>query len=255
MTSTLKPIVLMYHGTPTAPPITDYSLRASLFKHHLTYLKTNGWHLANVGKLMQFQNSPSKTIVLTFDDGYADNFENAFLPLIENGMKATWFITTDCISKYAQWMGSPSEQTKMLSADQIREMSDAGMEIGSHTCSHPDLSQLSFKQQLEELTRSKQLLEDLLQKPVTGFAYPFGRYNEDTLKAVRAAGYKWACSTRSGWFKKEDDPLLIRRVTVFSGDTSSILARKLSFAVNDVSLTKLATYYLQRLKTKLTNKQ
>ncbi|MBE0437650.1 MAG: polysaccharide deacetylase family protein [Methylomicrobium sp.] len=249
------PICLMYHGTPTAYPITNYSLKSSLFKSHLNFLKTNVSHFAKVSELLQSQRLPPKSVALTFDDGYANNFENAFLPLIENNMKATWFITTDCIGKYAEWMGPPSEQTKMLSADQLREMSDAGMEIGSHTCSHPDLSQLSFKQKLEELTRSKQLLEDLLQKPVTGFAYPFGRYNEDTLKAVRAAGYEWACSTRSGWFKKEDDPLLIRRVTIFSGDTPSILARKLCFADNDVSLTKLATYYLQRLKTKLTNKQ
>lgn len=254
MTLTIRPIILMYHGTPTADPITNYSLQACLFQRQLAYLKKNGKHFGIASELLQDKNFPPKTVFLSFDDGYADNFENAFLPLIENGMKATWFITTDCIGKHAQWMAPPSEQTKMLSADQLREMSDAGMEIGSHTCSHPDLSQLSFKQQLDELTRSKQLLEDLLQKPVTGFAYPFGRYNEDTLKAVRAAGYEWACSTRSGWFKKEEDPLLIRRVTVFSGDTSSVLARKLSFADNDVSLKKLANYYLQRLKTKLTNK-
>lgn len=247
-----KSITLMYHGTPTASPITNYSLQASLFQRHLTYLKKNRWDFAKISDLLKDKHLPPQTATLTFDDGYADNFENAFLPLVENGMKATWFITTDCIGKYAQWMGPPSEQTKMLSADQLREMSDAGMEIGSHTCSHPDLPQLSFQQQLDELTRSKQLLEDLLQKPVTGFAYPFGRYNEDTLKALQAAGYQWACSTRSGWFKKEDNPFLIRRVTVFSGDTSSVLARKLNFADNDVSLKKLASYYLQRLKTKLT---
>ncbi|MGD7037007.1 polysaccharide deacetylase family protein [Methylotuvimicrobium buryatense] len=252
MTSTNQSIVLMYHGTPTANPITNYSLQACLFQRQLAYLDKNGWHFAKISDLLEDKALPSSSVTLTFDDGYADNFENAFLPLVENGMKATWFITTDCIGKHAQWMRPPSEQTKMLSADQIQEMSNAGMEIGSHTCSHPDLSQLPFKQQLDELTRSKQILEDIVQKPVTGFAYPFGRYNEDTLQAVQAAGYQWACSTRSGWFKKDDNPLLIRRVTVFSGDTSSVLARKLNFADNDVSLKKLANYYLKRLKTKLT---
>lgn len=250
-----QPISLMYHGTPKGKPFSQYSIYSTQFNKHIKFFKKNNWHLITLTELQKQSDLLNNQLAVTFDDGYADNFENAFLPLIENGMKATWFITTDCIGKYAQWMGSPSEQTKMLSADQIREMSDAGMEIGSHTCSHPDLSLLPFQQQSDELTRSKHLLEDLLHKPITGFAYPFGRYNEDTLKAVRVAGYEWACSTRSGWFKKEDDPLLIRRVTIFSGDTSSVLARKLSFADNDVSLTKLADYYLQRLKTKLTNKQ
>ncbi|HBA65905.1 MAG TPA: polysaccharide deacetylase family protein [Methylococcaceae bacterium] len=245
-----KLITLMYHGTPTASPITNYSLRACLFQRHLAYLKNNGWHFVKVSELLEDKNFPPKTIVLTFDDGYADNFENAFLPLIENGMKATWFIVTDCIGKHAQWMPPPSEQTKMLSANQIREMSDAGMEIGSHTCSHRDLSQLPFQQQLDELTRSKHKLEDLLQKPITGFAYPFGRYNEDTLKAVSAAGYEWACSTRSGWHNKNESPLLIRRVTIFAGDTTAVLERKLMFADNDVSWKKIAHYYAQRLKAK-----
>ncbi len=170
-------------------------------------------------------------------------------------MKATWFITTDCIGKHAGWMGPPSEQTKMLAADQLREMSAAGMEIGSHTCSHPDLSTLSLQQQTLELSESKHLLEDLLQTSVTGFAYPYGRYNEESLTAIKAAGYHWACSTRSGRFDKEQNPLLIRRVTIFSGDTPAVLARKLTFADNDVSWKKLASYYTQRLKSKFSSER
>lgn len=246
-------IGLMYHGTPTSHPVANYSLQASLFERHIIYLKRNGWYFAKISELLQSKSLSPKTVGLTFDDGYADNFENAYLPLIEHNIKATWFITTDYIGKHAKWMGPHSEQTKILSANQLQEMSAAGMEIGSHTCSHPDLSKLPFEKQLDELIRSKHILEDLLQKPITGFAYPFGKYNEDTLKAVNAAGYKWACSTRSGWFKKDDNPLLIRRVTIFSDDTTAVLARKLMFADNDVSWKKLTHYYMQRLKTKFSN--
>ena len=252
MTLTISPIVLMYHGTPTATPRANYSLKASLIQRHLTYLKKNGWHLVKVSELLQDKVFPRKTVALTFDDGYADNFENAFFPLVDNGMTATWFISTDCIGNHAEWMGPHSEQTKMLSSDQLRQMSDAGMEIGSHTCSHPDLSKLTFQQQTHELYESKNILEEILKKPVNGFAYPFGRYNEDTLKAVSEAGYEWACSTRSGWFNKTDSPFLIRRVTIFTGDTADVLARKLIFADNDVSWKKIAHYYSLRLKAKFT---
>ncbi|MBL1264989.1 polysaccharide deacetylase family protein [Methylomicrobium sp. RS1] len=250
MKSKQSPIVLMYHGTTNNYPVSKYSIQASQFKKHLIYLRKNGWHTVCLSELCTPDDLPDKTVALTFDDGYADNFENAFLPLLENNMKATWFITTDGIGKHAEWMGPPSEQTKMLTASQLSEMSAAGMEIGSHTCSHPDLSQATFEQQARELSESKQLLEALLQKPVKGFAYPFGRYNEESLTAITATGYDWACSTRSGWFDKEPNPLLIRRVTIFADDTAAILARKLAFADNDVSWKKMANYYSQRLKAK-----
>jgi len=101
-------------------------------------------------------------VILTFDDGYADNFEGALLPLVEHNMQATWFITTDCIGSYANWMGSNRPETKMLDKQQLREMADQGMEIGSHTCSHPDLGGLNYTEQLEQVRTSKKMLESLL---------------------------------------------------------------------------------------------
>jgi peptidoglycan/xylan/chitin deacetylase (PgdA/CDA1 family) len=240
----------MYHGTPKHPPISNYSIPAAQFYRHLTYLKKNGWHTTSISDLLKSSNLPDKTVALTFDDGYADNYENAFLPLLEKNMKATWFITTDCIGRHAKWMGQPSSQTQMLTTGQLREMSAAGMEIGSHTCSHPDLSTLSFQQQKQELSKSQHVLEDLLQTFVTGFAYPYGRYNEESLTAAKEVGYHWACSTRSGWLHKEQNPLLIRRVTIFAGDTTAVLARKLIFADNDVGWKKMVAYYGTRLKGK-----
>jgi peptidoglycan/xylan/chitin deacetylase (PgdA/CDA1 family) len=241
----------MYHGTPTNNPSSKYSIRADQFNAHLRYLKKQGWNSILFRELNSVSAYSEKTVVLTFDDGYADNYEGAFLPLVKNNMKATWFITTDCIGKHAQWMGSPSMQTQMLTTGKILEMEKAGMEIGSHTCSHPDLTRLSYQQQLEQMIQSKQILEAIVHGKISSFAYPYGKYNTDSIAAAKAADYQLACTVRPGWFGSEKDHLQIRRVTIFANDSVNTLARKLAFADNDVSWKKMASYYYQRISHKL----
>jgi peptidoglycan/xylan/chitin deacetylase (PgdA/CDA1 family) len=241
----------MYHGTPVDDPASKYSIRADRFNAHLRYLKKQGWNTILFRELNGVSSYPDKTVALTFDDGYADNYEGAFLPLVKNNMKATWFITTDCIGKHAQWMGSPSVQTQMLTAGQILEMEKAGMEIGSHTCSHPDLTMLSYQQQRDEMTQSKQILETLIESKISSFAYPYGKNNKDSITAAKAADYQLACTVHPGEFGSESNPLLIRRITIFATDSASTLARKLAFADNDVSWKKMTHYYYHRIKNKL----
>lgn len=245
------PIVLMYHGTTVGRPSSQYSIEARLFKQHVAYLADNGWQTRLIKDLACPELLTPKTVIITFDDGYADNFEGALLPLVDHNMQATWFITTDCIGKYANWMGSNRPETRMLDKQQLREMADQGMEIGSHTCSHPDLGSLTYTEQLEQVRASKEMLESLLDNSVLSFAYPYGRYNTESVKALRKTGYQFACSVRSGWSLKGSDFLAIRRVTVFSEDSTSILSRKLAFADNDVSWGKLFRYYLKRAESRL----
>lgn len=251
MTGQCSPIVLMYHGTPESRPESIYSLQASLFAKHLRYLKRAGWTTALFKDLQNSRDLPNKTVVLTFDDGYADNYPGAVEPLLENGMKATWFVATDCIGGNAHWLGSPTKQTEMLSSARLLEMHNAGMEIASHTCSHPDLSKLDLDKQRTEFSRSKAVLEDLLSSPVTSLAYPFGRFNTDSLTAAEQSGYNLACTTRPGWFGSETNRFMIRRLAIFSGDSAATLARKLAFIDNDVSWKKIAGYYTDRAKDKL----
>ena len=242
---------MMYHGTPKDQPVSNYSIRADRFSAHLRYLKKQGWNSVLFRELHNVSAFPEKTVVLTFDDGYADNYEGAFLPLAENNMKATWFITTDCIGKHAQWMGPPTAKTQMLTAKQLLQMENAGMEIGSHTCSHPDLTTLSYQQQRDEMIQSKQVLESIIHSKITSFAYPYGRYNSDSILGAKDADYQLACTTCSGWFGSENNPLLIRRITIFASDSVSTLARKLIFADNDVSWKKMTRYYYQRINDRL----
>ncbi|OAI22158.1 hypothetical protein A1356_01815 [Methylomonas koyamae] len=246
-----SPIILMYHGTPDETPDSVYSIKSQVFAKHLKYLQQNGWTTVLFKDLDKAQSLPEKSVVLTFDDGYKNNFQGAFLPLAERGMKASWFITTDCIGGHAHWLGKISRQTQMLDAAQLLEMHSAGMEIASHTCSHPDLSLLSYDQQLAEFETAKKVLENLLCTPVTSLAYPFGRFNADSIAAADRSGYSRACTTRPGWFGSENNPFLVRRIAIFSNDSASVLARKLAYADNDVSWRKIVNYYTGRILSKL----
>ena len=241
----------MYHGTPNNHPSSIYSICSDQFIAHLRYLKKQGWHTALFRELDNISALPDKTVILTFDDGYADNYEGAFLPLVANNMKATWFITTDCIGKHSHWMGAPSPQTQMLTSEQLLQMEKAGMEIGSHTCSHPDLTTLSYQQQRNEMAKSKQILESIIHGKISSFAYPYGKYNTDSIEAAKDVDYQFACTVHPGWFGSEKNPLLVRRITIFANDSVSTLARKLAFADNDVSWKKMTRYYYQRIKDKL----
>ena len=247
------PIVLMYHGTPRTNPSSPYSIRSDKFVEHLNYLKSNGWHTALASDLINRHSDPlpDKTVLLTFDDGYADNYEGAFLPLLEQGMTASWYITTHCINDYAQWMGANCCETKMLNESQINEMAQEGMEIGAHTCSHPDLTTIPYTQQLAEVLQSKSRLEKIIKKEVSSFAYPYGRVNEDAIKSVRTADYQLAFTVKPGFYNDQEDPLLIRRVTIFSTDSVATLKRKLQFADNDVSWKKVASYYSKRVLSRV----
>jgi peptidoglycan/xylan/chitin deacetylase (PgdA/CDA1 family) len=131
-------------------------------------------------------------------------------------------------------------------------MAKAGMEIGSHTCSHPDLTTLSYQQQRDEMTESKQILESIIHGKISSFAYPYGKFNNDSVVAAKDADYQLACTVRPGWFGSEKNSLLVRRITIFANDSASTLARKLVFADNDVSWKKMASYYYKRIIDKLT---
>jgi len=247
-------IVLMYHGTPKDKPSSKYSIKAVTFSRHINYLKRSGWRTATFKELLHQNTIPDKTVILTFDDGYADNYEGAFRVLLDYSMTATWFIVSGYIGKHALWRGVASNETKILTKLQLREMLSYGMEIASHTYSHPDLAMLTYNDQLIELSRSKVELEEVVNETITSFAYPFGKYNQDTIRAVSDTGYGIACSVISGRFSLSSNPYLIPRITIFDNDSVSTLARKLKFFDNDVSYRKIIRYYLRRLESRVVGK-
>lgn len=134
----------------------------------------------------------------------------------------------------------------ILSAELLRIMHAASMKIDSHTVSHCRLPRASTA-----TVTDRQELEHVLSQPVTSFAYPYGQFDDEAVTAAREAGYQTVCTTRSGWALRDGDPLRIRRISIFAGDTLSIFARKLVFADNDISWRHLAKHYAGRLPNQL----
>ncbi len=236
------PVVLMYHSitAENKTPTDRWCVSAKHFERQIALLKKEGWTTVCVRDLLTANELPPKTVVITFDDGYADNFEYGFGLLARYGMCGTFFIIS-------QNIGEPS----WLDAQQLREMSGSGMEIGAHTRTHARLPELSTEEVEEEVSGSKKDLEKLLGAPVTSFAYPYGLLNELSVDMVRKSGYRVACTTRTGWFGSDPDPLRVRRVGVFADDTLSKFARKLAFAGTSVGWAHIADYFVRRLRSRV----
>ena len=125
-----------------------------------------------------------KTVCLTFDDGYANNFKYCLPELEKYEFNATFYVTTSLINSKLGF-----------TEDQIRTLSEKGMEIGSHTANHVFLSNLSDDKLYYELEESKKQLENIIQKPVTSLSLPGGRENKKIVGAAKETGYKTLCTS------------------------------------------------------------
>lgn len=130
---------------------------------------------------------PERPVLLTFDDGYRDNYEFAFPILQKYGAAATFFVITGMLGDSIR-----------LSTEQIREMAKYRMSFGSHTINHQSLANLPLEKISLELNASKLALEDILGHEVTALAYPCGSYNQATIQVAQECGYLEAFTVRQG---------------------------------------------------------
>ena len=136
--------------------------------------------------------------MLTFDDGYVDNYEVAAPILEKYGFPATFYIITDKV-------GTPEYMTW----DQVTDLDRQGMDIGSHTATHPDLTTLSAANLRRELSGSADTLKAQLGHPVYWLCYPAGKYDDDVLDYAREAGYLLATTTDPGEQQSSDEPFVL----------------------------------------------
>ena len=245
------PLALMYHSVVPGDGTPDWQWAVSQhrFIDQLDLLRDEGWTTVCVRDLSDPVGLPKRSIVLTFDDGYADNYA-AFEALAQRGMRATWFIVSRDVGAMSGWDDGIAAQ-RMLSREQLHSMAAAGMEIGAHSCSHARLTELDDTRLADEVERSKIALAGIIESSVQSFAYPYGKHDDRAVEAVRRAGYASACITRPGWALRDNDPLRIRRVSIFAQDNLATFARKLAFADNDVSWRHMLRYAAGRVAARL----
>ena len=213
--------VLMYHAIGT-PALGDtqglFSLKPDRFKQHMLLLA--GW---KQGRVVDFNatalSGADCRIAITFDDGYLDNLEVAAPILNELGLPFTVFVTSEFIR---------NGKAGFLSPAALRALAELpGARIGAHGANHVALSLCDDVALRNELTSSRQYLEDLLGKEVRTLAYPYGAADMRVRAAALAAGYRLGACSLAGINQPERDPLLLARTEIVAFDNERVFAQKL----------------------------
>ena len=209
--------ILMYHKIAPRPRrvrLKGLYVAPATFKEQLVELKENGFSACNPVDACH-NGQPVPRIVLTFDDGFRNVFQNALAPLTEGGWHAMQFLVPDCIGKMNEWDLREGEAPEVLmDAVEVRDWLAAGHSIGSHSLTHARLTRLSIRDAREEIIASKKKLEDTFGVPIQHFCYPYGDYNEAVRDLVIEAGYRTACTTQFGVNTPETPPFTLNRITV-----------------------------------------
>jgi peptidoglycan/xylan/chitin deacetylase (PgdA/CDA1 family) len=212
--------ILMYHNirqddyriSSGALENAPYVQTISQFKKQIEYIVSKNMSTMSIsdlsalvnGSLVLDKKCKPRAVILTFDDGDVSNYEHAFALFSQYQIKATFFVTTDFVGRndYVSW-------------GQLIEMQAAGMEIGSHSVSHPIPSMLDDRQLSLELTKSKKILEDKLGQEIQSFSSPTGFYNSAVEFLARQAGYLFVCDSRIGYLDtKSFNPFHINRIPI-----------------------------------------
>lgn len=214
--SSVKVPILTYHYIRTNPDSRDLlgfalSVTPADFAAQMDWLAGNGFHPVTPADLYAFLSGtrglPSRPVILSFDDGYADFYYTAMPILRAHDFTAVSYVISGFI-------GRPGYMT----AAQITEADRAGFEIGSHTVDHPNLARSAPGNVNFELMASKQALEQLLGHPVLSFCYPSGQFNGSTAAAVEAAGYTNATTTAFGYIHYMYDRYRWSRLRISGGE-------------------------------------
>ena len=252
-------LILMYHivAEPQSTQEARYCCTPQRFEAQMRHLQETGTRLLTLDQIADALDGhtewPETGVAVTFDDGFADTFRNAIPVLTRYRIPATMFAVSDLIGATNSWMsvrGFP--QRRLMSRSELGEMSAAGFGIGSHTRTHPRLPELDAEGKRREIRDSKTRLEDMIGGSVTTFAYPYGIFDEDARRAVEDAGYRLACSTRSGFNGPDIDRYTLRRIEVFGDDNLWQLRQKIKFGTNDASALYPVRYYAGRVSAWLT---
>ncbi len=179
------------------------------FERLIGHLSKEGYKSVTVSQLLDSKlkrEEGDKLVALTFDDGYSSFYEKAYPILKKYNYTATVFIITDMVDK-----------SNHMTWTQLRKIFNEGIEVGSHSETHPYLSKLDSSSLQKQVEGSKQKLEEMLNKKVTDFCYPYGDYNDDVIESVRKAGYRSAVTVHTDISSKKDNLYQLPRINVYGG--------------------------------------
>jgi peptidoglycan/xylan/chitin deacetylase (PgdA/CDA1 family) len=203
-----RPVTLVYHGVghvtteedPSRLVVSPDNLRAQL-----GWLAKRGYRFESASDLAARGKPALRTAVVTFDDGWADALETA-AQLSDRGIAATFFVCPGWWGGHHPDVAGPAG--RLLTKDETRDLASAGIDLGSHSMTHPDLRKLDDARLAYELSKSKELVEDVSGRECPTLAYPYGLYDDRVVAAAQTAGYRVAF----GWLPGPWRPLAAPRL-------------------------------------------
>ena len=218
--------VLMYHRIAELPKeagqlLRDLTVSPDNFAIQMRYLADQGYAILTGSEVHTAvrlgEPLPEQAVAITLDDGYDCQFDQAFPILRRHGLDGTLFLVSETVStpRHVTW-------------DQARRMTRAGMDVGSHSAHHYDLTTLSGSQLDAELLDSKETLERELGIGIVQIAYPAGEYNSRVKRQARHAGYLAGWKKGGGWVTPASDPFMLPRVRVRGSTTMARFIQKIT---------------------------
>lgn len=205
--------VLMYHSIsdrcgPTAIPL-------KVFRDQLRVLGDCGYNAVSLSDLAAWHRGdmalPPRSVVITFDDGFADFADCAFPELQGNNWNATVFLPVAHVGKQGSWRGADETAGDLLTWDQAKELADKGIDFGSHSMTHRDLTTLESEQLRWEIRQSRNEIEQRLHKAPISFAPPYGRSDPEVQEEI-GKWYRLAVGTRLQRACRLCNPLDVPRI-------------------------------------------
>ena len=217
------------------------------FEAQIDYLYQEGYNGISPDQLMDYlqygKQLPANPVLITFDDGYEDNYRVAYPLLQKYHLNATIFLITDFVGNYE----------KYLTWDQIREMNNKGISFEDHTLSHISLPKASDEEVHNQLAKSKEALEWRLGKKVEYLAYPGGEYDQRVIQLVKEAGYRAAFTVNFGRDRKNSVLYTLNRIPIFGGESHTFFRfwLRLNFTRAFNALQNLKAYLLKEGDTSI----
>ena len=220
------PIFMFHHVEPegSSAPRSPLVVRSSKLRGTAEWFLGRGYESITVQRLAELlgagdAGSLRRKFALTFDDGAKSCFEHAYPVLSEIGCTATFYVLTSCIGGRSNWRNK-SRSFEIMNAEEVRELSRRGFEIGSHGCDHLDLTALTSAEMQAQMTESRAKLSAMIGVEVLTFAYPYGLFDARAVKAAREAGYIAACSILRGAGQDSEHTFAFKRIMVTEGTGS-----------------------------------
>lgn len=211
---------LLFHSVNRSKENGLSHIDPNLFENLLQELSNHNIETVTITEAFS-DNRTGNKVALIFDDGFEDFYQEAFPLLKRYKCTATLFPVTQSIGNDYSW--DLYSHRPNLTSEQIKEISDYGIEIGSHTHSHPDLTRINDNELKNELSKSKETLEKITQKAVTSLSFPFGSWNRRVWRTAKTSGYLTASAYR-GLKHSENDILNV--IGVYSFDSITTLRQK-----------------------------